>query len=230
MRVVIFSRNSDRIAPLLAEAGFSLVEKDPDFVVTFGGDGTIVHAEYAWPGVPKIILKDSLICKKCDIASGGLDNSEFLARIRAGKYGIEDVMKLEVLAMGERLVAMNDITVHNADPRRAIRYNVALDDEPLQNDVIGDGVVVASPFGSTGYYRSITDSYFETGIGLAFNNSTEQADHVVLHEDRVIALAFTRGPATIYADNQEGTIVVPEGETVTIRKAAEVAKIVKAEI
>ena len=92
--------------------------------------------------------------------------------------------------------------------------------------MIGDGVVVATPFGSTGYYRSITDSYFETGIGLAFNNSTEQADHVVLSEQRNIEITITRGPAQVYSDNQDEVVTIIEGEKVSIQKSKSLARIV----
>ena len=80
-------------------------------------------------------------------------------------------------------------------------------------------IIVATPFGSTGYYRSITDSFFEIGIGLAFNNSTEQVDHVVLSDESEIKLKIVRGPAIVYTDNQEKTSTLAEGDEVVIRKA-----------
>jgi len=94
-------------------------------------------------------------------------------------------------------------------------------------EIIGDGIVVATPsFGSTGYYKSITDSFFEVGIGLAYNNSTEQSDHVVLDENRIISIEITRGPAIIYADNQETSISLNKGDVATIKKSSQTAKIV----
>jgi len=83
----------------------------------------------------------------------------------------------------------------------------------LGKEFIGDGLVVATPFGSTGYYRSITDSYFELGIGIAFNNSTEQADSLVVKEQRQIKVLITRGPALLYADNQTKIINLKEQES-----------------
>jgi NAD kinase len=125
------------------------------------------------------------------------------------------------------LIAINEIIVHNSNPRKAIRYTVHVDDKQIGNEIIGDGIVVATPsFGSTGYYRSITDSFFEVGIGLAFNNSIEQSDHMVLRDNRVIKLNLVRGPADVYADNQESSIELCENESVTIRKSEDTAKIV----
>jgi NAD kinase len=121
---------------------------------------------------------------------------------------------------------MNDIILHNKDSRHAIRYNLKVNEKPLGKEIIGDGIIVATPYGSTAYYRSITDSYFELGIGLAFNNSTEQSDHVVLKEDSVVSVTIARGDALVYADNQQDEIDVTEGSEITIRKSKEVTHIV----
>jgi len=222
MKVIIFGNNRSAIEPLVKEAGFEIVEKNPEFVVSFGGDGTLMKAEHTWPGVPKIVLKDSMICKKCSV----LPNEEVLKRVRDGKYSVEEMMKLEVGANGKTRTALNDIIVHNKDPRHAIRYSLSVNERMLGEAIIGDGVIIATPFGSTAYYRSITDSSFELGIGLAFNNSTEQSDHIVLKEDSVIKIKMIRGPAIVYADNQEEEITLEKDDEVIIRKSKDKALIV----
>lgn len=223
MKVIVVGQNADVIIPAVKKAGFTIVEKKPDFIVSYGGDGTLMIAEHLYPGIPKIILKGSLICKLCPPFS----NEEILKRVRAGKYEIEKAWKLEARANGTTLTGLNDIVVHNTDMRHAMRYTVFVDEVQMGHGIIGDGVVLATPFGSSGYYRSITDSVFETGIGLAFNNSTEQADHIVLKENRTIAIHITRGPAVVYADNQEESISLNTGERVVIRKSKQFAKIVR---
>ncbi len=226
MKVTIFGRNARSVEPLVARAGFEIADKNLDFVISYGGDGTHMMAEHAYPGIPKILLKDSLICKKCS----PLTNEQVLKKVIDGKYQIENLMKLEVSAHGKTLVAMNDIILHNKDSRHAIRYNIAVNEKSLGKEVIGDGVIVATPFGSTAYYRSITDSYFEVGIGVAFNNSTEQSDHVVLKEDSTVTITIARGDAVVYADNQEDEIVVSEKSEISIHKSNEIARIVVLEL
>ena len=50
---------------------------------------------------------------------------------------------------------------------------------------------------------------------------------MVLDEKRVIELSVTRGPAVVYADNQDEEIALAEGDTVKIRKSSQTAKIVR---
>lgn len=223
MKVIVVGDSVNDIIPAIKKVGFTIVEKKPDFVISYGGDGTLMIAEHLYPGIPKIILKHSLVCKLCS----PFTNSEILKRVRAGKYAIESFWKLEARANGKTLIGLNDIVVHNTDMRHALRYAVFIDGVQSTHSIIGDGVVFATPLGSSGYYRSITDSVFEAGIGLAFNNSTEQSDHIVLRENRIVEIEITRGPAVVYADNQKDSILLSVGERVNIRKSKKVAKIVR---
>jgi NAD kinase len=139
-------------------------------------------------------------------------------------------MKLLITTSHATAEALNDVVIHNADPRHAIRYSVTIDNRRIHNEVIGDGIVCATPLGSTGYYRSITDGIFESGIGLAFNNSTEQTDHIVVSEKSILSFVITRGPAFCYADNQENFFELNDGDTAIIQKSKNIAKIISVDI
>ncbi len=202
---------------------FEIVANHPEVVVSYGGDGTLMESEYLYPGVPKLYLKNSRIGKLGHSQS----NEAIINHFTQGDYVVLEHIKLEVTAQNETMLGLNDIVVHNKDPRHAIRYTVRLDAEAVSQEIIGDGVVFATPLGSTGYYRSITDSYFESGLGLAFNNSTEQSDHVVLAENRIVTIEITRGPAVCYADNQKRFLELEEGDFIKVKKSSQIAKIIK---
>ncbi|MBX4215484.1 hypothetical protein KW797_00885 [Candidatus Parcubacteria bacterium] len=222
MKVTIVGKEKEKIEGLVAKTGFSFDDTAPDMVISYGGDGTLMRAEAAYPGIPKVALKNSQICKKCSPFA----NEEVLAKLKNENYAIEELPKLEAEMEGKKLIGLNDIVVHNKDSRHAIRYRIKVNGKDLGHEIIGDGIVVATPFGSTGYFRSITDSFFEVGIGLAFNNSTEQSDHMILKEGSSIEMEIVRGPVVVYADNQEGGVSLESGKRLTIRKSAATAKIV----
>jgi len=223
MNIILFGRNLEVIRPTIKKLGFKLVKSKPDFVMSYGGDGTLMQSEHEFPGIPKIILKGSLICKKASHFS----NEEVLEKIKTKKFKIKKYFKLGAEANHKKLLAVTDIVVHNKNPRHAIRYKVWINGKEIGKEVIGDGVVIATPFGSTAYYRSITDSFFEIGMGLAFNNSTEQFDHMVLDEMSRIKIKITRGPAVVYADNQENHIDLPVDSEVIIKKSLGLMNVVE---
>ena len=96
-------------------------------------------------------------------------------------------------------------------PVTALRYSVSIDGAMYAREVVGDAVGAATIHGSTAYYRSITHSIFRTGIGLAFSNSTELVNHLVLPENSLIRIDILRGPAVMVADNSEETVLVEVG-------------------
>jgi len=223
MRILIFGDEREKIIPLVKEFGFEITDQNPEMIFSYGGDGTLMQSEFAFPSVPKVILKNSHICKLCS----ELTNEEILTKIKQKKFTLQKLWKLEACSKKRKIYALNDIVVHNQAPQHAIRYKVYLDDKQIGKETIGDGIVVATPLGSTAYYHSITDGFFETGIGLAFNNSIEQTDHIVLKENRRIRLTVTRGPAVVYADNQKEMIILQPGDKVSIKKSDKTAQIVK---
>ncbi|RJQ14629.1 hypothetical protein C4553_00980 [Candidatus Parcubacteria bacterium] len=222
MKAKIYGAQINKLKPHIIKAGFHLISSGkPDVIVSFGGDGTFLEAERKYPGVPKLMIRSSRTCQKC--LSEPIDIT--LKNLKNKKYKIKELIKLEAGFGASKLTAFNDVLVHNAWPTQAMRYRLFVNGRLYAEEVIGDGIVVATPFGSGGYYRSITDSTFTTGIGLAFNNSTRQLDHVVLEEKSVVSVEILRGPALLGIDNVRKTITVPVGKKVIIKKSKEKARV-----
>jgi len=128
-----------------------------DALVVLGGDGTFLRAVRAVAEVDVPILGINLgkvgFLSKAE--AGELD--AVLAKITEGRFTIDERMALEgrILRDGEpiddvRHVALNDIVVARGSLARVCRLDVAIDDTHLAT-FIADGLVVASPTGSTGY-------------------------------------------------------------------------------
>ncbi len=217
MNIKIFGKISKAEKDYLKKVGFKINLPIPDFVFVFGGDGSLMKAEQKYPKVPKVIIKKSKICKKCP----KLSFKKIVSKIKNKNFEIKKFYKLEAESKNKKILGINDIVIHNGNPRHAIRYSVAIKDIDFYKEAIGDGVVVATSFGATGYFRSITDSIFYVGTGLAFNNSTESIDHMVINENSEIKIKITRGPAECYADNNPRRMLLKEGQTVVVRKSKE---------
>ena len=227
MKIKLVGENLELFDALLSpyKASFELADL-PEFVFVLGGDGTLMRAEHQFPSIPKLFLRDSRIAK----LAGPHTNEEILKAFFENRYDVVEYAKLDVEVCGQKATALNDIVMHNANPRHAIRYSVKIDGKVRYEHVIGDGVVCATPLGSTGYYRSITDSSIEVGIGLAFNNSTEQTDHIVLRDTSVVEIEILRGPAFCYVDNQEDSFELTNGDIVTIQKSDSTAQLIRIHI
>jgi NAD+ kinase len=129
-----------------------------DALVVLGGDGTFLRAVRGAveSGTPLLGVNVGKVGFLSMVESDGLDR--VLGQLAAGEYEIEDRMGLEgrILrggrgaAAAERHVALNDVVVARGSLARVCRLDVSIDDSHLAT-FIADGLVVASPTGSTGY-------------------------------------------------------------------------------
>ncbi|MFA6292524.1 MAG: hypothetical protein WC637_12115 [Victivallales bacterium] len=220
MKVSLQGRYIEDILPYFGPKDFKITNKNPDLIIVHGGDGALLGAERAFPGIPKFPVRDIRTAPLCPEHAS---YEKIFGLLRKNKLVKSEIMKLAASSGAFRVKAINDIFMHNLNPVSAIRYKVFIDEKAYGEEIVGDGVGVSTVHGSTAYYRSITHSIFRVGIGLAFSNSTELINHLVLPEETSIKITLTRGPAVLVADNSPDTLEMKAGNSVTIRKIQEKA-------
>ncbi|MHA2408133.1 MAG: hypothetical protein ACXACA_07165, partial [Candidatus Ranarchaeia archaeon] len=167
-KVLISSRIEEpEIKKILLDNNFKVDDRDPDLILCYGGDGTILYSERQFPQIPKLVIKHSQTCRKCDYTLKDLD--ALLNKIRAGKFTIKEYSKLQTTINNTTLIGLNELQVRAKLPISALRFALYVNGKQLTN-LIGDGVIIATPFGSTGYYKSTGGQQFTRGIGISFNN------------------------------------------------------------
>ncbi len=223
MRVSFTGHDTEQIQLLAKHVGLDVVEveAEPEVIITYGGDGTLIGTETNYPGIPKLPMRDRKSCAKCPIH----EDEAVLRRLSEGALEKSALKKLSATTQGKTILGVNDILLRNSDLRSAVRFQVYINDEPATDEMIGDGMVVATPFGSSAYFRSITHTTFRGGIGLAFSNCTEFLNHMVLLPDDVVSINIIRGPAHLTADNTPKVLEVASGDTIVVKRADEEAVI-----
>jgi len=215
-------KSKDDLKKTLKRLGCQYKILKPEMIISLGGDGTYIYSERIFPGIPKLLIRDSDICKKCN----DLGFDELFMKILINNYVIVENIKLEAVYKRKKYYATNDFIIRNKKPTKALRFNISIDNKPTAI-IIGDGIVAATPFGSTGYYNSISRNKFSKGIGLAFNNTTKPIKHRVLHENTIIKLKLLRNDAHFGIDNDPKVLTIKEKETVTIKRSKSTAKIIR---
>ncbi len=139
------------LARSLERPGLPLSHMKVDVVLAIGGDGTILRA---------LQLSDA---KVLGINSGSLgflaevyaeEVDAYLERVARGDYRVEERMRLQVTVDGRRMFdCTNEAVVHTAHIAKIRHFEIDLD-ETLVERVRADGIIVATPTGSTSYSMS----------------------------------------------------------------------------
>ena len=197
---------------VLKSEQFLPVIENPDFVLSVGGDGTFLIAERQYPGIPKILIRESKICKNCH----DLSLHTMLRLIKNKAYTIKEHPKLTAKIGEKRLIATNDIVLRNKLQTSALRFSLAINGNILFPELIGDGLVIATPFGSNGYFHSITTKHFQNGIGIAFNNITKKVLPLFLKEKDTVHIVILRMEGFVSADNNPQMVIVKRKDAIRI--------------
>jgi NAD+ kinase len=157
----IQARVTDAEAPALGSAAATVVPGGPaaaagaELVIVLGGDGTLLRAaEIARPaGTPLIGVNLGRIGFLAEAEPDGL--AQTVDRLVAGDYRVEERMTVDVVARDDgtelaRTWALNEATVEKAARERMIEVIIEVDGRPLSRWAC-DGVVCATPTGSTAY-------------------------------------------------------------------------------
>ncbi len=214
MNVFLFGQHLEHLRSAVIAAGLTPVEQpeNADLILTHGGDGAMLDAAAKFPGKLKFPIRDVETAPLC--CRHSLETQ--LRMLQNGELARTFLPRLCGKANGKTLYGINDIFIHNRIHVSAMRYDVRIDGELYGQEIVGDGVGVSTVHGSTAYYRSITNSIFRTGIGLAFSNSTELVNHLVLPESSRIQVTVLRGPCEMVSDNSPETIAMTEGDVAEI--------------
>lgn len=221
MRAAVVSPYSTgKIVRALKGHGFSLSAR-PQFVFTYGGDGTILEAERRYPGVPIVPMQRSKICSRCSVYS--LADVRRVARaILKGKYRVAEEQKVEAVFRGRKVYALNEIQIHLRDPRRALRFSVR-SCKKFYREVIADGLAAATAYGSHAYYRSMGYAPFRRGVRIGFSNAWPRLPGLEINTSATIRIL--RESAWLAADNHF-LVAMKKGDSVTIKPSRKRARFV----
>jgi NAD+ kinase len=151
------ARMRDEIEHLLTERSIEVVDDNPDLIVSLGGDGTMLRAAHVAHAAdaPLLGVNFGSLGYLTEVEAG--EEIDALKRVLDGDYRVEHRMMLdcEVASEGrlERHVGLNEVLVERSARYRLVRLRVRVGGEQLAT-FNADGVIVATPTGSTAYALS----------------------------------------------------------------------------
>lgn len=195
-RVTLLGVNSDGVSltqePFLTEA---------DCVLVLGGDGTLLRValEASKKNIPVLGINLGTLGFLAEVEINRMENA--IEKLMAGEYVTEERMMLEGSVLHEGITkgvssALNDITITRCGSLQIIRFSVYVNHKFLCK-MSADGIILATPTGSTGYNMSAGGPIAEPGAQLLILTPicahTLNSRSIILRSEDVVEIMIERG-------------------------------------
>jgi NAD+ kinase len=200
--------------------------READLIVVLGGDGTLLSiARRVGPGLPILGVNLGELGFLTEVVER--EAMPMLARVIAGRYELDRRITLAArLERKKRVIgryrALNDVVITNGALARIIEFSVTVDGLPFTT-YRADGVIVATPTGSTAYSLSVGGPIVEPTVQVLLlspiSPHTLSNRPVVLRPNAVVRVTIGRleEDALLTIDGQEGTPLAA-GDVVEVRQ------------
>lgn len=203
--------------------------KQADIMVILGGDGTILQeaAACAKADIPVLGINLGKVGFLTEIEVDEIENA--LDNLIKGKYKLEKrmLLRLEVRRGGKTVYsyhALNDVVVSKKSGARLIGMDLYADNE-LMYHYIADGLIIATPTGSTGYSISaggpVVDPRMELYVATPICAHMLSVRSAVLSADRPITIRldtnYPSNEAVVTADGDVHCYISGSDEVVVLK-------------
>ena len=202
--------------------------KRADLLIAFGGDGTILHLArtVALHGVPVL-----------GINLGSLGELERVHDLKDWSFSVESRMMLDVTVLRDgkpvyNNIALNDGVISKGSVARVVRLDVATEEGRLTK-ITGDGAIVSTPTGSTGYSLAAGGPIVEpTARNLLLTpicpHSTRASSYVLSPDHTITIEAADANRKFVYLSVDGGkAFSLKNGDKVRVRQSRFVTKLVR---
>ncbi len=210
-------------------------DKDFDFGIVLGGDGTVLAAfrQVAPLGIPLLTVNTGHMGFLTETYLSQLDNA--LEAVFKGQYRIEERTMATVRVLREDTVlwealCLNEMVLHR-EPLTSMCHFEVIVGEHSPVDIAADGVIVSTPTGSTAYALSsggpvITPNVQVLQLVPICPHSLASRALIFSDTERVQVLPATRERMMMVVDGNAGCYVLPD-DRVVIEKSDYIARFVR---
>lgn len=150
-----------RAADALGKKGVLLPNMDADVIITIGGDGTILRTLQGTDS-PILGINAGVLGFLTEVQPDEAKTA--VKKVLSGKYRIEERLKLRTSMDGKRLEdATNEAVIHTAAIAKMRHFAISVDGTPA-TEMRADGLIVATPTGSTCYAMSVGSSIIDPRV------------------------------------------------------------------
>jgi len=215
----------------LPDKTVSLRNMKTDFIITIGGDGTILRTCLAVPEPEPPILAINMGVRGFLTEVEPKEACSAVERTLKGEFKIEKCAKLAVSTDGEAMPdALNDVVISAGEPSKILYTQICKDNEPILK-CQADGLIVSTQTGSTGYSLSaggpVLDPEVKAFVLTPICSLTVFRSLIFSADSKVTIEAIRPKEVLVLIDGNYRQLVTSKNPTLTITRSKNVASFIR---
>lgn len=208
-----------------------LEQMKTDFIITIGGDGTILRTSVAIPKPEPPILTINMGVRGFLTEVEPKRTFEAVDKCLKGEYRIEKCMKLSVTANGAKLPdALNEVVVTHNEPAKLLYTRILKNNEPIL-DCQADSLLISTQTGSTGYSLAAGGPVLDPGVdAFVLTPICPLTDFrpIVFPANSTLAIeVFRPKKMLVLVDGQHSQLISSKLPTVTVTRSKHQASFIR---
>jgi NAD+ kinase len=212
----LISGTAEQLIKDLKKKKYKVSMTRPKFVITLGGDGTILRAArmLAKKNIPILGVHMGGVGFLTEIELGEI--SDALYQIEKGKYHIDERSMIETSVGNKKLIALNDLVISKSGIARVTKLEL----EGI-TDFTADGLIFSTATGSTAYNLSAGGPILSTNsksiIVTAICPHSISVRPIIL--DSSVTAILTRGSKVILTADGQTMVPLKVGQKIHVQKS-----------
>lgn len=212
---------------LSLQSNFDDIVAKTDFVMTIGGDGTVLRAISKYHNKPIISINNGRVGFIAQFEPSEV--TDILNAIRTNTYEIQKLLRIEA-RIGDRFIdaALNEVVVRSKS--RDLEAEVIFNNSAAKR-YHADALIFSTSVGSTGYNLSAKGPVIHHDLDCIIVNpicSYLFSDQpIVLHPDVDLKIVLSKGDMLIFDGKNDNAYELQDNDVVTIKKHPKPAQLVK---
>ena len=194
-----------------------------DLIIVFGGDGTLLGAarKFIDIEIPILGINMGAVGFLTDV---NIENFEsVISDVFNGDYILEERSLVEAQFSDQEIFGLNEVLIHSGSYAQLMRYRLLIDGKTVYEQR-SDGLIVATPTGSTAYALSAGGSIVHPELNIwniiPMMSQSLSSRPLIVSNEKILEIQLIEGPldhAMICVDGQQD-IPVQYDESISIRK------------
>ena len=228
--VQIFSEEGSNLQ-LAIEKNHNDFQNTIDLLIVFGGDGTLLGAarKFIASEIPLLGINLGTLGFLTDI---NIENFESVIHdILKGEFVVEERSLVEAHFANQEVFGLNEILIHSGSYAQLMRYRLLIDGQMVYEQR-SDGLIIATPTGSTAYALSAGGSIIHPELDLwniiPMMSQSLSSRPLIVSNHKSLEIQLIQGPldhAMICVDGQND-IPIQYDDSIIIRKKTAALRII----